>query len=207
MCKPKTGWLTLIGILWKWASKPTKLVGDGECRLTRFHSIRNFLANDIYHFSRLSHQTGCLFNLLSHFCLFQNAILHEMMKLGFRNFKPIFLRMQFSLVATFFFSSFGYQFQLIFASYNQLPDTTYLTLWKPNGLSKHLKGQKVIGLDFNLGFNLNYFSFYCKLFYIAYFQFFYSEINEQIIHNSITNISSFQNGLNDLFSSTGSYLE
>ena len=118
MCKPKTGWLTLIGILWKWASKPTKLVGDGECRLTRFHSIRNFLANDIYHFSRLSHQTGCLFNLLSHFCLFQNAILHEMMKLGFRNFKPIFLRMQFSLVATFFFSSFGYQFELIFASYN-----------------------------------------------------------------------------------------
>ena len=102
MCKPRTGWLTLIGILWKWAGKPTKLVGDGECRLTRFHPIRNFLANDIYHFSRLSHQTGCLFNLLSQFCLFQNAILHKMLKLGFWNFKPIFLRMQFSLVATFF---------------------------------------------------------------------------------------------------------
>ena len=102
MCKPRKGWLTLIGILWKWASKPTELAGDCECRLTRFHPIRNFLANDIYHFSRLSHQTGCLFNLLSQFCLFQNAILHKMLKLGFWNFKPIFLRMQFSLVATFF---------------------------------------------------------------------------------------------------------
>ena len=65
----------------------------------------------------------------------------------------------------------------------------------------------VLSSRLNLGFNLNYFSFYCKLFYIAYFQFFYSEINEQIIHNNITNISSFQNEHNDLFSSTGSYLE
>ena len=142
MCKPRTGWLTLIGILWKWASKPTKLVGDGECRLTRFHSIRNFLANDIYHFSRLSHQTGCLFNLLSQFCLFQNAILHKMLKLGFWNFKPIFLRMQFSLVATFFslvlVISLSWYFHLTIS---------YLTLWKPNGLSKHLKGHQVIGLD------------------------------------------------------------
>ena len=28
--------------------------------------------------------------------------LHKMLKLGFQNFKPIFLRMQFSLIATFF---------------------------------------------------------------------------------------------------------
>ena len=40
--------------------------------------------------------------LFSHFCLFQNAILHKMVRLGFLNFKSIFLRMQFSLVATFF---------------------------------------------------------------------------------------------------------
>ena len=40
--------------------------------------------------------------LFSHFCLFQNAILHKMVKLGFLSFKSIFLRMQFSLVATFF---------------------------------------------------------------------------------------------------------
>ena len=112
MCKPRTGWPTSIGILWKWASKPTELAGDSECRLTRFHQIRNFLANEIYHFSRPSHQTGLSFNqssllhiissLFSHFCLFQTAILHKMLKLGFWNFKPIFLRMQFSLVATFF---------------------------------------------------------------------------------------------------------
>ena len=119
MCKLRAGWPSSIGILWKWGSKPTRLAGDGECRLTRFHPIRNFLPNKIYHFSRLSfyltsplHRISFLF---SHFCLLQNAILHKLLKLGFWNFKPIFLRMQFSLVATFFFSSFGYQFELIFA--------------------------------------------------------------------------------------------
>ena len=39
-------------------NKPAR---DGECRLTPFHAIRNFLANENYHFSRLSHQTGCPF--------------------------------------------------------------------------------------------------------------------------------------------------
>ena len=61
MCKPRTGWSTSTGILRKWASKPAELAGAGECRLTRFHPIRNFLANEIYLFSRLSHQSGCLF--------------------------------------------------------------------------------------------------------------------------------------------------
>ena len=41
-------------------------------------------------------------SLCSHLCLFQNAIFHNMMKLRFWNFKAIFLRMQFSLVGTFF---------------------------------------------------------------------------------------------------------
>ena len=41
-------------------------------------------------------------SLFSHFCLFQNAILHKMLKLGLWNFKPTFLRIQFSLVATLF---------------------------------------------------------------------------------------------------------
>ena len=40
--------------------------------------------------------------LYSHFCLFQNAILHKMLKLEFWNFKPIFLRMQFPMVAASF---------------------------------------------------------------------------------------------------------
>ena len=58
---PLKGWPTCIGILWKWATMLTKLAGDGECRLAWFHAIRNFLANEIYNFSRLSQQTGYLF--------------------------------------------------------------------------------------------------------------------------------------------------
>ena len=51
--------------------------------------------------------------------------------------------------------------------------------------------------------------FYCKfcvfkiiLFYVAHFWFFYQEISKPNIHNKINDISSFQNGLNDLSSST-----
>ena len=103
MCKPRTGWLTSIGILWKWASKPTKLAGDSECRLIQFHPIRTFLANEIYHFPfYLGTPLHIMSSLLSQNCLFQNAILHKMLKLGFWNFKSIFLRMQYSLVTTFF---------------------------------------------------------------------------------------------------------
>ena len=59
-------------LLW-WVSPPglafhgsgltwlTEVAGDGECSLALFHVIRNFLANEIYHFSRLSHQTGSIF--------------------------------------------------------------------------------------------------------------------------------------------------
>ena len=43
------------------ASTLTKMVWDGECRLAQFHAIKNFLPNEIYHFPRLPHQTGCLF--------------------------------------------------------------------------------------------------------------------------------------------------
>ena len=57
---PLTACPTWIRILWKWASVLTKLTGDGECRLAMFLAIRNFLANEIYQFSRLSHQTNFL---------------------------------------------------------------------------------------------------------------------------------------------------
>ena len=61
--------------------------------------------------SRLHFHRASLLNTISssfsHFCLFQNAILHKMLKLGFWNFKPTFLRMQLSFVVTFFFSGFG----------------------------------------------------------------------------------------------------
>ena len=54
MCKPRTGWPTSIGILWEWASKLAELAGDGECRLTQFHPIRNFLANEMHLFQGCS---------------------------------------------------------------------------------------------------------------------------------------------------------
>ena len=72
----------------------------------------------------------------------------------------------------------------------------------------------VLRSGLNLGFNLNFLEFYCKfcafkiiIFYIAIFEFFYPKINKSNIHNNITDISSFQNGLNDLFTSTGFYLK
>ena len=43
-------------------------------------------------------------SLFSYFCLFQNAVLHTMFKLGFWNFESIFLIKESSLVATFFLS-------------------------------------------------------------------------------------------------------
>ena len=105
LCKLRPGLFTSFGIIWKWSIKPTELAGDSERRLTWFHLIRNFLANKLDHFSRLSFSLSPLHiisSLFSHFCLFQNAILYKMLKLEFLNFKPFFLRMQFSLVATFF---------------------------------------------------------------------------------------------------------
>ena len=80
-------------------------------------------------------------SLFSHFCLFQITILHKM-KLTFCNFKPVFLRTQFSLVATFFSLLL-----VISLSWYLHLTISYLTLWKPNEPSKHLKGHQVIGLD------------------------------------------------------------
>ena len=99
-----------IFFFWKWASMLIELAKDAECRLVWFHANRNFLANEIYHFQgsptnkfhfHLCSPLHIISSLFSHLCLFQNAILHKMLKLGFWNFKPFFLWMQFSLVATF----------------------------------------------------------------------------------------------------------
>ena len=86
--------------------------------------------------------------LLSHLCLFQNAILHKMLKV--LKFKPIFLRIQFSLVTTFFSLVLADICLDISLSWYLHLTISYLTLvsWhKPNGLSKHLKGHHVVGLD------------------------------------------------------------
>ena len=138
------------------------------------------------------------------------------------------------MVVTFFFSSFGYQFELIFASYNQLPDTSYLKLWTPNGLSKHLKGSQMIGLDLCTSAKLAvkwiilkwYYAvdlildsiwiilvFYCKfcafkiILNFAFHIFIFLSRNKPNIHNNIIDISSSQNVVNDYFSLTFFYLE
>ena len=126
ICKPRTSWPTSIDILWSGlACLPSWL---GTINTGWFSSIQSeiFLqmkfiifkavpSNRLsFYLSSLLHVISSLFN---HFCLFQNAILHEMLKLGFWNFKSIFLRIWFSLVATLSFPSFGYLFELIFASY------------------------------------------------------------------------------------------
>ena len=93
MCKPRTGWPTLLDIKWKWASKLIELARDCECRLARFPSMRNFLANKNRQTFSLGNPLHIISSLFRHFCLFQNAILHKMLKLGFWNFKLFFLRM------------------------------------------------------------------------------------------------------------------
>ena len=64
----------------------------------------------------------------------------------------------------------------------------------------------------NVGFNLNYFSFFfANLVHLELFFFtlhvskkFYQRMNKPNIHNNIIgDISSFENGLHDLFNSTG----
>ena len=85
MCKPRIGWPTSIDILW-------------IHRLARFHPIGNFLVNGIYLFQ------GCPIKQAA-FLPGQPApynYFRKMLNLGFWKFKPIFLRIQFSLVATFF---------------------------------------------------------------------------------------------------------
>ena len=72
----------------------------------------------------------------------------------------------------------------------------------------------ILSSRLNLGFSLNYFSFivnfvHLKLFFFTLhiFNFFYPEINKPNMHNNIIDISSFQNGLDDLLNSTGFYLK
>ena len=95
--------------------------------------------------------------LPSYFCLFMKAILQKNLKIRFWNFKLTFLRMQFSLIATFFslvlVICLGWYLHrklshdlLILVSFNIwkykfTSGAIYLTLWKSNGLSKRLKDQ------------------------------------------------------------------
>ena len=76
------------------------------------NQFRNFLAkkNLLFYKAVLSKRLSfylesplhVISSLFSLFCLFQTAIVHKILMLRFWNFKPIFLRMNFSLVVTFF---------------------------------------------------------------------------------------------------------
>ena len=69
-----------------------------------------FFTNKIYHFSRLFYKLpfylGNLLHIISFsfslFCIFQNSILHKLLKLGFWNFKPIFSECSFHWLQHFF---------------------------------------------------------------------------------------------------------
>ena len=67
----------------------TELTGDGKCRQVRFHAMRNFLGNENLSFLKAVLSNRLLFyldsplhimnSLFSRFCLFQNAVLHEVL--------------------------------------------------------------------------------------------------------------------------------
>ena len=154
----------------------TELAGDGECGLALFHAIRNFLANEIYHFSRLSHQKFWMqFSLVA-------------------TFFPLVLVI---CLSTYLHLKLSRQF-LIFVSfniwrYNFTSGAIYLKRWKPNHLSKRLKDQSIwtgpkykckvssymnstkvlLHSKLNLGFNLNYFSFLLWILSIYNYSFLY----------------------------------
>ena len=103
MCKPRTGWPTWIDILLKWASMLTQLPEVGECicwlgsmqsevfitscklNLPFFKAVP---PNRLHFYLSAPHN-----QLIIQPRLFQKAILHKMLKVGFWNFMPIFLRM------------------------------------------------------------------------------------------------------------------
>ena len=85
------GWLDMVNAGW---------IGSIRSKIFFQMELINVPSN------RLPFYAGSPLHIISSlfifFCLFQNAILNKMLKLGFWNFRPIFLKMQFSLVATFF---------------------------------------------------------------------------------------------------------
>ena len=95
-------WLGMVNAGWLGSIQMKFIILQG-CSTNRFS----------FYMGSLLHIISSLFN---HISFFQNSILHKILQPSFWKFKPIFLRMQVSLVAAFFFSSFSCLFELIFAS-------------------------------------------------------------------------------------------
>ena len=161
-------WPTWLGILLKWASTLTKLARDVDCRLAWFPAIRNFLANEIFLFRGYPTKQAAFlpgqyapYNQPCSQSLFlaSECYFAENVEVRFLKFQGLFSQnAHFSLVATFFslvliISSSWYMHLnefLTFISFNSwslkgkskvfTSGTSYPTLWKPNALSKYLKG-------------------------------------------------------------------
>ena len=115
MCKPRTK----LYLLWRAGPPGLVFYGTGLAHLPNWLGMVNsgwlgFMWSEVFlqkkfitfPLNRLPFYLGSslhiISSLLSHFYLLQNAILHKMFKLGLWDFKPIFLRMKFSFVETFF---------------------------------------------------------------------------------------------------------
>ena len=130
--------------------------------------------------------TPCNQLLTPSFCLFQNTILHKMLKLGFWNFKPFFSQNADFIGYSIFFFFFSLVLVICLSWYLhvKLSYEFYLIFWTPNGLSITFKsllsdwiGPKykckvssymdntrvLLRNRLNLGFSLNYLSFLFKI--------------------------------------------
>ena len=91
VCLPS--WLAMVNVGWLNSMRPEIFLQ------------MKFIIFMVVSLNRLPFYLGSPLHVISslfiHFCLFQNAILHKMLKLGFWYFNLIILRMQFSLVPTF----------------------------------------------------------------------------------------------------------
>ena len=150
-CLPR--WLVMVNVGWH-GTDPCDHKFSCKWNLSFFKAIP---PNRLHFYLDSSlHRISSLF---SYFCLFRKAILQKNLKIRFWNFKLIFLRMQFSLVPTFFslvlviclswylhlklshdlltlvsFNIWRYKFT---------SGAIYVTLWNPNGLSKRLEYQLI----------------------------------------------------------------
>ena len=115
MCKLRT---TLYLV---WSAGPPGLQLYGWWKLARFGSMWLEIFSQMKFITFLVCPTSqassfhIISSLFSHFCLFQNAILHKMLKLGLWNFKPFFSECSFYWLQHFYSGS-GYLFKLIFES-------------------------------------------------------------------------------------------
>ena len=108
MCKPRASWPTSIDIYgkgqhayqtgWVLRIQAGSVPFDQKFFLQMKFIIFEAIASNWLPFC-LGSPLHVIRSLFGNCCLFQNAILHNKLKLGFRNFKPIFRRIQFSLVA------------------------------------------------------------------------------------------------------------